>query len=105
VPDDERTLMDRREGSSAAWCVMRFENGEGQYAEIASNHVGPEAVPLPPGYRFVSSTPMMPADVTDEMVEQAARTIAAADGTHPTQYTRDLARAVLTDALGVDRGA
>lgn len=44
------------------WRVMRFENAEGKWAEVASNHVGPEAVPVPAGYKFVRSTPMVPCD-------------------------------------------
>jgi len=49
---------------------MRFERPDGKYAEVASNQAGPEQIPVPPGYRFVSSTPMVPAVVTDEMVER-----------------------------------
>lgn len=44
------------------WRVMRFETAKGEWAEVASNHVGPEAIKLPPGYQFVSSTPMVPSD-------------------------------------------
>lgn len=44
------------------WRVMRFENAEGKWAEVASNRVGPEEIPVPDGYRFVSAIPMVPAE-------------------------------------------
>lgn len=40
------------------WRVMRFENGEGKSAEVASNEIAPEQVPVPGGYRFVGSRPL-----------------------------------------------
>jgi hypothetical protein len=42
------------------WRVMRFENAEGKYAEVGT-YMGANAIPVPPGYKLVSSTPMVPA--------------------------------------------
>lgn len=52
------------------WRVMRFENAAGQWAEVASNHLGPEQLPMPPGYRFVSATPMIAAEQLQGAVEE-----------------------------------
>lgn len=41
------------------WRVFRFEKADGAYCEVASNHVGPEEVNLPPGYRFICATPLV----------------------------------------------
>lgn len=66
-------MPDHATKTDGAWRVMRFEDASGRYAEVASNEVGPEAIPVPPGYRFVSSFAMVRAEVTDEMVERAAQ--------------------------------
>lgn len=63
--------------TDGVWRVMRFENAAGKWAEVASNHVGPEAVPVPPGYKFVNSTPMVPrADV--ERLREVIRDVGSA---------------------------
>jgi len=59
--------------TDGVWRVMRFEHPDGKYAWVASDQFGPEQIPVPPGYRFVSSTRMIAAEVTDEMVDRAAR--------------------------------
>lgn len=69
--------------SDGVWRVYRFETAGGKYAEAASNQVGPEQIPVPPGYRFVGSTPMVPAVVTDEMVDAAVRAFNGWPADHP----------------------
>jgi hypothetical protein len=76
--------------TDGVWRVMRFENAEGKWAELASNHVGPEAVPVPPGYKFVGSTPMVPdsrarADERQRIVE---RLLHAANLLDPDEVSR-----------------
>jgi hypothetical protein len=80
--------------TDGVWRVMRFENAEGKWAEVASNVAGPEAVPLPEGFRFVCSTPMVPCDVA--AVERGARAVSG--GLTPTGKERRLAEAVLRAA-------
>jgi hypothetical protein len=53
--------------TDGVWRVMRFETKTGNYAELASNQVGPEAVPIPPGYQLVSVTPMVTAAEAEEL--------------------------------------
>jgi len=53
--------------TGGVWRVMRFEKPSGKYCEVASNHLGPEDIPVPPGYAFVSSTPMVPAEQVENM--------------------------------------
>jgi len=53
--------------TDGVWRVMRFETPDGKYCEVASNHAGPEAIPVPPGYAFVRSTPMVPAEQVENM--------------------------------------
>lgn len=85
------------------WRVMCFENAEGKSIELASNHVGPEAVPVPPGYKFVSSVAMVLMDesgeVTDAMVDRACR-VFYADFPHrwPTK-SEEAVRRRMRDAL------
>jgi hypothetical protein len=55
--------------TDGVWRVMRFETKTGNYAELASNQVGPEAVPIPPGYQLVSVTPMVTAAEVEELRE------------------------------------
>jgi hypothetical protein len=43
------------------WRVMRFENSEGKYAEVGT-YLGANTIPVPPGYKLVASTPMVPAE-------------------------------------------
>src|SRR4051812_8448573 len=79
------------------WRVMRFETASGKYAEVASNEVGPEAIKLPPGYKFVRSTPMVPAETLDALVEEV-RVIAldlADNGMHPEDAAEYLTKAVV----------
>lgn len=71
---------DRRHATTTdgVWRVMRFETADGKWAEVASNKIGPEAVPVPDGYRFVRSTPMVPRadmDALTEEIEAAERAI------------------------------
>lgn len=54
--------MSHPTATDGVWRVMRFEAPGGQWAEVASNHVGPEGINLPAGFRFVRSTPMVPAE-------------------------------------------
>lgn len=61
--------------TDGVWRVMRFETASGKWAEVASNQVGPEVLPIPPGYKFVSSTPMVSQARLDE-AEEALREIA-----------------------------
>jgi hypothetical protein len=56
--------------TDGVWRVMRFEAAGGKWAEVASNHIGPEAVNLPAGYRFVRSTPMVAAEQQREALEE-----------------------------------
>lgn len=51
-------------GNIEVWRVLRFENDEGKYAEVGT-FLGPDLVPVPPGYRLVSSTRMVPADTRE----------------------------------------
>jgi hypothetical protein len=88
------------------WRVMRFENAEGKRVEVASDRIGPEAVPVPPGYRFVDSTAMVPVDQLRGAVEalkqarQAIMTVAGAD----FRSRARLARAAWDDvSMALDR--
>jgi hypothetical protein len=72
------------------WRVMRFENSEGKYAEVGT-YLGANTIPVPPGYKLVSSTPMVPASrlagavaVLEQIVERPY-----GDGTNPTQKARE----------------
>jgi hypothetical protein len=42
------------------WRVFRFEREDGKYCELASNEVGPNQIPVPPGYRFMRATNLVP---------------------------------------------
>jgi hypothetical protein len=68
------------------WRVMRFENAEGKYAEVGT-YLGANTIPVPPGYKLVSSTPMVPASQLAGAVEKRDR-LAAAVTTFLNRYER-----------------
>lgn len=49
------------------WRVFRFERADGNYCELASNHLAPEEIALPAGYAFVKATPMVDAAEVDRL--------------------------------------
>lgn len=70
------------ESTSSVWRVMRFEAADGRYVEVASPIAKPEQIPVPSGYRFVSSTPMVPQaelDALRALCAEAARQMTNGD--------------------------
>ncbi len=63
-PKAHRLTCSTRRGE--VWRVFRFERSDGAYCEVASNHAKPDQINLPPGYKFVCSTPLVVGSTGDE---------------------------------------
>lgn len=57
LPKGHRLTCSTRRGE--VWRVFRFEKADGAFCEVASNHIKPDEIDLPSGYKFVCATPLV----------------------------------------------